>query len=171
MKKWFTRFNDADFTHYYESGEATAVQIVKNLARDIDTSNKWIDVISYKRYATNLNRNWFNWSIVELFPRITHPKYTKDVQYNKYICWHAAHNDITVHRQKNHHGEKYIVFCKLIKPDFPYYEDYHYENYQIINFGKINQKKINFIIANTTEFVSKIQQNKDPLLALLSIRA
>ena len=62
-------------------------------------------------------------------------------------------------------------FCKLIKPDFPYYEDYHYENYQIINFGKINQKKINFIIANTTEFVSKIQQNKDPLLALLSIRA
>ena len=32
MKKWFTQFNDADFTHYYESGEATAVQIVKNLA-------------------------------------------------------------------------------------------------------------------------------------------
>ena len=33
----------------------------------------------------------------------------------KYLCWHAAHNDIAWHRSMNHHGEKFIVLSRICK--------------------------------------------------------
>lgn len=98
MEKWYERFNDAGFTLYNESGEATCVYIVRDKANNVNTTDKWIDVISHA--------NGFEQIIVELFPRITHPKYTNDTEYNRYICWHAAHDDIAEHRGKGHQGKK-----------------------------------------------------------------
>lgn len=168
IEKWYTRFNDEEFTRYYTSGEAIAVHIVRDLAFDINTSNKWIDVVSFNTYATNLNKDGVNWIIVELFPRITHPQYVKyDTEYNRYICWHAAHDDIAAHREKNHHGEKYIVLCKLVKIKTDDKNDY---DYKVTAFSKIKQKKINYIIDNTPELVEKIRKNRKPTLSLLTVR-
>ena len=64
MEKWYERFNDAGFTLYNESGEATCVYIVRDKANNVNTTDKWIDVISHA--------NGFDQIIVELFPRITH---------------------------------------------------------------------------------------------------
>ena len=121
--KWYEQFNDEDFTSYIESGEATCVHIVRDNTNNVNTTDKWIDVISHT--------NGFEHIVVELFPRITHPKYkmhekvTKDTnhnyytcsvcQWNRYICWNAAHNDIAVHREKGHHGRKYAVQCKRVQ--------------------------------------------------------
>lgn len=123
MKKWYERFNDAGFTMYYESGEATCVHIVRDNANNINTNDKWIDVISHS--------NGFEQIIVELFPRITNPKYISHdkvaidanhnydtcyiCQENRHICWLAAHNDIAEHRSKEHHGPKYAVRCKIVQ--------------------------------------------------------
>jgi hypothetical protein len=107
MKNWYERFNDAGFTLFNESGEATCVHIARDHANNVDTTDKWIDVISHT--------NEFEKIIIELFPRITHPKYTQDTEYNRYICWHTAHNDISVHRGKGNHGTKYMIYCTKIK--------------------------------------------------------
>ena len=106
-QKWYESFNDVAFTNYIESGEATCVHIVRDNANNINTTGKWIVVISCT--------HGFNQITIELFPRITHPKYTNDIYENRYLCWHAAHDDIAVHRRKGHHGKKYIVQCKQVE--------------------------------------------------------
>lgn len=107
MKKWYERFHDAEFTRYNESGEATCVHIVRDNANNVNTTDKWIDVISHT--------SGFEQIIVELLPRITHPQYTSDTEHNRYICWCAAHDDIAVHRGNGHHGKKYAVQCKRVQ--------------------------------------------------------
>ena len=177
MEKWYERFNDAGFTLYNESGEATCVHIVRDQALDIDTTGKWIDVISCKKYTTRLKvneRHWlirdeFDWIIVELFSRITHPKYTGDTHENKYICWKAAHDDIATHREKDHHGEKYIVLCKLIQVGSDN-ELIPKTDYEVTAFSKIRQKKINYIRSNADELIEKIRNNKKPTLEILTVR-
>ena len=91
-EKWYEKFNDEKFIDYYKSGEATAVYIVRDLAEDVKTRGKWIDVLPTTNSCySSCGRLEFNWIIVELFPRITNPKYKKDdEEYNKYLCWWAA---------------------------------------------------------------------------------
>ena len=116
MEKWYERFENQGFIDYYESGEAAAVHVVRDCAAAVNTTGKWIDVISVNTFETQFEgRIGFNWIIVELFSRIHQPKYTDDREYNRYLTWHAAHDDIAQHRSKNHHGEKFIVICKLKK--------------------------------------------------------
>lgn len=135
-KAWYERFHDELFNEYNSSGEAVAVHIVRDIVDNIDTRGKWIDVVSMDTYgAYNRDHIKFNWIIIELFPRITHPKYKPYVEIyptddkeikrkkkeqnrmiredNRYITWHASREDIEVHRNKNHHGEKFIVLCHL----------------------------------------------------------
>lgn len=113
MRKWYEKFHDKAFNLYNTTGEATAVHIVRDLAENVNTKGKWIDVVSMNTCNTRYDTLNFNRIIVELFPRITHPQYTNDPEFNKYICWKTAHNDIASHRSKNHHGEKYIVHFRL----------------------------------------------------------
>ena len=168
MKKWFEKFNDEEFSNYNLSGEATAVHIVRDRAFGINTSNKWIDVLSFNRYKTEQHKDGFYWIIVELFPRITHPNYTNDKERNKYLCWRAAHDDIATHREKHHHGEKYIVLCKNVTIDT---DDPNCKyDYFVTAFRKIKQKKINYINDNAAELANRMKQNKEPTLAILNIR-
>lgn len=106
-EKWYERFDDEEFINYIESGEAACVHIVRDKAQNVNTDDKWIDVISYTRGFSQID--------VELFQRITHPQYTNDTEKNRFICWNAAHDDIAEHRSKGHHGSKYTLQCKRVK--------------------------------------------------------
>ena len=111
MAKWYERFNDSKFTHYILSGEAEAVYIVRDKAAGINTNGKWIDILNNEN-----NKNGDNFRIrCELFPRITHPQYIEnDNDYNRYICWKAAHEDIAKHRKLGHRGERFVVNYRRI---------------------------------------------------------
>ncbi|MDE7094243.1 MAG: hypothetical protein K2O52_04960 [Oscillospiraceae bacterium] len=173
MKKWYEKFHDEEFSHYIETGEATAVHIVRDLALDVDTTRKWIDVISMNTFEhPQCSRIGFNWIIVELFPRITHPQYTDDVEYNRYICWHAAHDDIALHRKKNHHGEKFLVLCRLFIKERKVSqsgEEHWVYDYKVLASHKIQQKQINYITKNENSIISQIRKKRKPVLAMFHI--
>lgn len=79
--EWYSRFKDEDFEMYNKSGEATAVHIVRDIVRSINTREKWVDVVSMSEngYCFDDIRN-FDWLIVELFPRLTRPSYKKSIE-------------------------------------------------------------------------------------------
>lgn len=138
-KKWYERFNDELFNMYNSTGESTAVHIVRDIVNNINTKEKWIDVVSMdtydadNNYGGNLNLN-FNWIIVELFPRITKPEYKEyleilpdDDEYiksykknqnrrireeNRYITWHVAHEDIET--AQNQKPTRRKIYCSLL---------------------------------------------------------
>lgn len=165
-EKWYEKFNDERFIKYYKSGEATAVYIVRDLAEDVKTRGKWIDVLpTTNNYYSSCGRLEFNWIIVELFPRITNPKYKKDdKEYNKYLCWQAAHEDIEKYHEKKHNGEKYIVLC------VPYFdEEYGRCKYKVLASHSINQKKINYIKSNADNIIEQIRKTSKPTLPMFHI--
>ena len=43
--EWPKRLNDELLDTYNTSGEATAVHIVRDIVKNINTKNKWIDVV------------------------------------------------------------------------------------------------------------------------------
>lgn len=51
--------------------------------------------------------------IVELFPQKIKPKYDTDPDYNRYLTWLTAHEDIEKQRDSGFHGEKFLVLCEL----------------------------------------------------------
>ena len=174
MKKWYERFEDEEFNRYNTTGEATAVHIVRDLAIDVNTTGKWIDVISMNKFDPlylDCNKMGFNWIIVELFPRITQPDYTDDIEYNKYLCWHAAHDDINTHRAKNHHGEKFLVLCKLFlkQKKIAWGQERLIYDYKIIAYHKIQQKQISYIEQNAEEIISRIKKKGKPTLPMFGI--
>lgn len=104
-----------EYLEYCTSGEATAVYIVRDLCkRQINTHHKWIDCIALDCWQDR-NDNWkFKFIVVELFPRINNPEYTDDVDYNRYLTWKTAHEDIAQYRAAGTHGPLFRVRCWLI---------------------------------------------------------
>lgn len=171
MKKWYEKFEDQDFIDYYESGEAAAVHVVRDCAMEVNTTGKWIDVVSVNIFESQFEgRLGFNWIIVELFPRIHQPKYTEDRDYNRYLTWHAAHGDIAEHRSENHHGEKFLVLCKLKRMKRTVnQEEEKYIDYHVIDSCKVNQRQIHSIESNAAKIVADIRAKRKPSLMLFSI--
>ena len=114
-QKWYEKFQDAAFSLYVESGEARLVHIIRDLAKDVDTSGNWIDILQSGRFWSNQKQETVFWVAAELFPRLTTPVYTSDPMENNYLCWRAAHEDIAEHREKQHHGRKYMVLYRVEK--------------------------------------------------------
>ncbi|MDD7185959.1 MAG: hypothetical protein PUH54_09885 [Oscillospiraceae bacterium] len=194
-KKWYERFNDELFNMYNSTGESTAVHIVRDIVNNINTKEKWIDVVSMdtydadNNYGGNLNLN-FNWIIVELFPRITKPEYKEyleilpdDDEYiksykknqnrrireeNRYITWHVAHEDIERHRIRNRQGEKYIVLCYLYNKNKGKTIEPEYD-YKITAISRISQNQIDYIVNNTMYLRERIRKNKRPTLEILNV--
>ena len=194
MKEWEY---DPEYISYIDSGESEAVFIVRDIVNSIDTKGKWIDVISlntyYKRGAGY--RMAFNWIIVELFPRKMQPKYYKsNYEYNRYLTWVTAHEDIAKQRQAGFHGEKYLVLCNLYnknKNKFTthsifarkYWEpmeayrpmeikdpvDPEWE-YRIQAVKKVNAKQVSYIENHEWELEEKIRENGKPTLAILGLQ-
>lgn len=171
MEKWYEKFEDQEFTDYYESGEAAVVHVVRDCAMEVKTTGKWIDVISVDTFESKIEgRIGFNWIIVELFPRIHQPKYIKDRDFNRYLTWHAAHDDIAEHRSKNHHGEKFLVICKLKKMKCTVGKrQEEYVDYHVIDSCKVNQKQICAIESNADKIVSSIRAKRKPSFSLFPL--
>lgn len=111
---WLKKFGDEEFEEYYKSGEAEAVHIVRDLAKDVDTKGQWIDVLSFDGDILTKRKEGTHEIKVELFERMTKPAYTDNIDENRYLCWHAAHGDIDKHRKLGHHGPKYKVRCMTL---------------------------------------------------------
>ncbi len=109
-KKWK---KDPEYILYCNSGEATAVYIVRDLCSDVDSKSKWIDCIAINAWKDR--NSWkFKYIVVELFPRRIMPKYGEDEAYNKYITWKTAHEDIAQQRKEGVKGPIFLVKCWLI---------------------------------------------------------
>lgn len=172
MEKWYVRFNDQGFIDYYKSGEAAAVHVVRDCAASVNTTEKWIDVISVNIFETQFKgRIGFNWIIVELFPRIHKPDYTYDIDENRYLTWRTAHDDIDEHRLKKHHGEKFLVICKLkkMKRTTVNGTQEEYIDYHVIDSCKVNKKQISNIESNIGSIVSAIRAKGKPSLSLFPL--
>ncbi|MBP0972873.1 MAG: hypothetical protein J5851_03095 [Oscillospiraceae bacterium] len=160
MREWYERFHDTDFTAYQRSGEAAGVSIVRDMAEDVSTAGKWIDVIDMNTFTHTSGCLGFNWIIVELFPRITVPEYTNDRELNRYLCWQAAHEDIAAHRSRGHHGEKHLVLCSLYKMDD---RDY---GYRVLASRPVHQKQISRIRSEEDSIVRQIREKRKPTLTM-----
>ena len=99
--------------------------VVRDVVQAVNTSGRWIDIISLDHYKEELNGNAFNWIVCELFPRKIQPEYVEpesespeDIQeardHNRYLTWFTAQIDIAQQRGKGYNGPKFLVLCRLI---------------------------------------------------------
>lgn len=165
------------------------MHIVRDIVRNINTKNKWIDVVSMDTYSSSYFDFDFNWIIVELFPRMTRPQYKEYLEIlpsddyfskrekeitnreireeNRHITWQISHNDIAAHRSKNYQGEKFIVLCQLNnkRTGASKAED----DYIITAINKISQKQIDYIIDHQNDLSEKIFLNGKATLDILNV--
>lgn len=109
---------DTAYIKYLERSESTALLIIRDLVKNIDTKKKWIDVrFIEKRFLSHYDRD-FSFIIVELFLRKQKPIYPNkmveetDFDYKNrtaYITWQTATADINHQRSQGINGDVYIV--------------------------------------------------------------
>lgn len=125
---------DADYITYVKSSESTAVLIVRNMVKEIDTKEKWIDVRHMEKRFLSHSDEDFSFIIVELFSRKQKPTYPKkmavetDSEYKNriaYITWQTATADIHNQRTQGIKGDIYIVLPSL-KNEHENMYDKHY---------------------------------------------
>ncbi|MGE6487428.1 hypothetical protein [Paenisporosarcina sp. NPDC076898] len=112
---------DTAYIAYVERSESTAVMIVRDMVKNINTNGKWIDVRLMEKRLSNYDYDGdgdFSFIIVELFPRKQKPTYPKkiaeetDSDYKNriaYITWQTATADINDQRVQGIKGDLYIV--------------------------------------------------------------
>lgn len=108
---------DAEYISYVESGESAAVFITRDIAKEIDTNGKWIDILELEGKKNNVERWDFEYFSIELFPRKKKPDYSfcDDEEDRKYITWKTAHADMKEQRRQGYRGKKYIIYPRLVK--------------------------------------------------------
>lgn len=125
---------DAAYLKYVESSESTAVLIVRDMVKDIDTKGKWIYVRQMEKRFLSHSQGDFSFIIVELFPRKQKPIYPKkmaeetDSNYRNriaYFTWQTATADINHQRAKGIKGDLYIVL-PCLKNENEGTKDKHY---------------------------------------------
>ena len=106
----------AEYISYLNNGESAAVFIARDIAVNVPTAGKWIDVISDDTKGRRDGRWDFNYIIVELFPRKTTPIYPEwaSEEDRKYITWQTAHKDIDKLRSSGYHGPRYKIIPQLV---------------------------------------------------------
>lgn len=127
------QYDDAYIT-YVKSSTSTAVLIVRDLVKDIDTKGKWVDVRHTEKRFLSHSEGDFSFIIVELFSRKQKPIYPKkraeetDSDYKNriaYITWQTATADIHHQRTQGIKGDVYIVLpCLKNEQESAY--DKHY---------------------------------------------
>jgi len=127
------QYDDAYIT-YVKSSTSTAVLIVRDRVKDIDTKGKWIDVRHMeKRFSSHYDGD-FSFIIVELFSRKQKPTYPKkmegetDSDYKNriaYITWQTATADIDHQRTQGIKGDVYIVLPSLKNEHEGMYDEHY----------------------------------------------
>ncbi len=104
-----------DYFDYLKSEEATIVNIVKNLVKDLNTKKKWVDVVDFDCWGSRGGKYAFNYIVVELFDRKIYPKYphNADLNIKKAITWKTCHDDIEKQRSKGIKGTMFLITCHL----------------------------------------------------------
>ena len=106
--------HDADYIRYVKSGESAAVFVVRDVVKAVDTTGKWIDILSFSTYFQDEDEREFNWIVAEIFPRKLQPEYDPDNSaHNRYLTWKTANEDIALQRDEGYVGPKYLILCNL----------------------------------------------------------
>jgi len=134
-----------------ERSESTAVLIVRDMVKNIDTNGKWIDVrLIEKRFVSNFDYGEdrdFSFIIVELFSRKQKPTYPKkfaeetDSDYKNriaYITWQTATADINHQRAQGIKGDVYIVLPCLKNN----HEDMYDKHYIVWDDVRVHFKRV-----------------------------
>ena len=117
----------------------------------------------------------------------------QDKDYNRYLTWLTAHEDIEKQRDSGFHGEKFLVLCELYDKNknkftthtviakkywepMEAYRSMEIKNpvdpeweYRIRAVKKVNAKQIRYIVENEFELEEKIRKNRRPTLRILGI--
>ena len=110
------------YKYYLNSTEALAIYIVKAYVNDIDTNNKWVDIVSSDTWKHKSDKTGFNYLIVEIFEKKKYPIYpvkTNQVSEFEYrqICkaltWKVSHEDIENQRNNGIKGHIYLIIVQL----------------------------------------------------------
>ncbi len=107
---------DAAYISYVENGESAAVFITRDIAINVPTGGKWVDMLQTDGWKRRDGRWVFKEFTVELFPRKKHPVYPENAsdEQKKYITWKTAHEDISEQRKNGAKGPMYRIFPKLV---------------------------------------------------------
>ena len=110
------------YEDYLKSSEALAVYLVKAYVHQVDTRNKWIDIVNSSTWEHRSSKTAFNYLIVEIFDRIKHPIYPKrtdkmdDYEYRqicKAITWEVSHDDIRDQRERGIRGQLFLTIVPI----------------------------------------------------------
>ena len=110
------------YEDYLKSSEALAVYIIKAYVHQVDTRNKWIDIVNSSTWEHRSSKTAFNYLIVEIFDRIKHPIYPKrtdqmdDYEYRqicKAITWEVSHDDIRDQRERGIRGQLFLTIVPI----------------------------------------------------------
>ncbi len=116
-KKEKTKYS-SEYISYVKNGDSAAVFITRDIAKQVNTNGKWIDIIDSDGFMnTQKKAKWdFSRIVIELFPRITKPVYPDKVTNEEidYITWKTARNDIVMLRQKGYKGQRFEIRPELI---------------------------------------------------------
>lgn len=110
------------YEDYLKSSEALAVYLVKAYVHQVDTRNKWIDIVNSSTWEHRSGKTAFNYLIIEVFARRKHPIYPNraeqmdDYGYRqicKAITWEVSHDDIRDQRERGIRGQLFLVIVPI----------------------------------------------------------
>ena len=116
---------DPDYRRYVSSHHPEAIEFIKrNAAAFQKKGNVWLDIQDYSVFpgtapdGSNLPGAakviLFKTIVFDVFPRKMKPDYREeDTDYNRYITWKTATEDIRKQRSEGNRGERWIVECLL----------------------------------------------------------
>jgi hypothetical protein len=101
---------------YQKSEESFIVSMIKVHVKDLDTINKWIDVVDYDCCRWINEKPCFKYIIFELFDRKIKPKYPPkaDIHLKRALTWNVSHEDIDNQKSNGIKGPLFLVTCSLI---------------------------------------------------------
>lgn len=113
---------DIDYQKYISEHHPEAIEFIKKNRKIFN--NKWIDIQDYESFSKKASDgSWlpgtkriilFKQIVFDVFERRIKPEYIKDdINYNRYITWKTATEDIENQRSEGIKGERWILKCSL----------------------------------------------------------